>query len=78
MTGKGAASRRMTVLRRQIGYVEQAERLASGLRALRERAGMSQEQLVPRQVTFALPDRQSGRLCAVSPGALHRGPRLDE
>ncbi len=49
-------------------YVEQAERLASGLRKLRERAGMSQEQLAARAEVSVATVRKIETVAVVEPG----------
>ena len=49
-------------------YVEQAERLAARLRALRERAGMSQEQLAARAEVSVATVRKIETVAVVEPG----------
>lgn len=49
-------------------YVEQAERLAARLRALRERAGMSQEQLAARAEVSVATIRKIETVAVVEPG----------
>ena len=49
-------------------YVEQAERLAARLRALRERAGMSQEQLAVRAEVSVATVRKIETVAVVEPG----------
>jgi transcriptional regulator with XRE-family HTH domain len=49
-------------------YAEQAERLAAGLRVLREQAGMSQEQLAARAEVSVATVRKIETVVVVEPG----------